>query len=282
MSAFDTELIEFRTAESMAAVYRTSVARLQELIVEIGEESRKLQEAFGERYSFDVDVYFDGSHKDANKETAEEVAGVMKRAAWGGLINKLGIRKVMSSKRQHELDEAISGRRNRNSYGGEPIQELPEITEQTIMEVLLGMCQSAEEFLGEAIREEYDFFKPSKHFADYKRNSEFTLNRKIIRPWMVERQWGGGWRPMYQQESHLSALDNIFHMLDGQGFPKGYRGPLCDSIWASQDGKFETDYFVGQCYKNGNLHLEFKRADLLEKFNQIAGRNRLPSVEAVA
>ena len=73
------------------------------------------------------------------------------------------------------------------------------------------MVQSADEFMAEAIHEEYDFWKPSQHCADYVRNSEFKLNRKIIRPWMVERGWPGqSWRPTHEREKHIMALDNSF------------------------------------------------------------------------
>lgn len=276
-----TELIEYTTATKMAGVYRESVAKLKSLILEIGEERRKLQEVFDSAYGFDVDVYFDGSRHDCNADTIAAMADNMKRSAWGALIEKLGIRKLMSSKRAGELDDAIHNRRGRYNYDERAKYELPEINEETIYAVLSGMCQSADEFLSEAIREEHDFWKPSKREAPYKRNSEFTLNRKVIHGWMVERAYGGGWRTCYSNESHLIALDRIFHALDGQGIPKGHGGPLVDAIKvADADGKFSTSYFEGRCFGNGNVHLTFKRLDLLEKFNAVAGRNRLPASAA--
>ena len=74
------------------------------------------------------------------------------------------------------------------------------------------------------------------------------------------------------------ALDNIFHRLDGKGVPSGHRGPLVDAINACTEGNntAETPYFKARCFLNRNLHLWFKRQDLLDKFNEIAGRNRLP------
>jgi len=95
---------------------------------------------------------------------------------------------------------------------------------------------------------------------------------------MVDAGYGreGRFHVKYDQVRHVTALDNIFHRLDGKGVPPGYQGPLCDAINSSPDGKFRTEYFEGTCHKNGNLHLTFLRRDLLEKFNAIAGRNRLP------
>jgi len=42
-----------------------------------------------------------------------------------------------------------------------------------------------------------------------------------------------------------------------------------------EDGIGETDYFAFRCFKNGNLHLIFKRPDLVRRLNQIAGGKRL-------
>lgn len=50
--------------------------------------------------------------------------------------------------------------------------------------------------------------------------------------------------------------------------------PLVDAIGTSGiKGVGETEYFKFKCYKNGNLHLEFKRSDLVDTLNQIAGDN---------
>lgn len=40
-------------------------------------------------------------------------------------------------------------------------------------------------------------------------------------------------------------------------------------------GPGETDLFAFRCCANGNLHLRFRRLDLLARFNQIAGGRRL-------
>lgn len=280
-----SDMIEYTTATRMAAVYKQSVARVRSLIVELGDECDKLKRSFDcdSGYSFSVDVYFESHQHSANADTAMEISGAMKRAAWRALIAKLGIRKVMSSKRQKELDDALSGQ-HRSRYGEPAPEALPEIDEDTIYDVLAGMVQSAEEFMEEAVREEYDFFKPSKSHAPYKRNSEFRLQAKIIRPWMVDPEYGrtGKFRVKYDQTRHVTALDNIFHRLDGKGVPPGYQGPLCDAINTSPDGTFRTEYFAGTCHKNGNIHLTFLRQDLLDKFNEIAGRNRLPEPERAA
>src|SRR5690606_15500029 len=113
--------------------------------------------------------------------------------------------------------------------------------------------------------------------APYRRNSEWKLNRKIIRPHVIRYECyrTAYYRCTHYAASHVTALDNIFHMLDGKGPVKEYKGSLVSAIEASEDGTGETEYFRFRCCKNGNLHLEFKRADLLALFNRIAGKARL-------
>lgn len=53
--------------------------------------------------------------------------------------------------------------------------------------------------------------------------------------------------------------------------PDGYRSPLVDAINTTDSYVVETDMFRVKCYINGNIHLEFKRLDLLKKFNAVAG-----------
>jgi len=275
------ELIEYTSATKMAAVYRRSIARIRRVLVELADECEAMNAAFDEAYAFNIDLQVGGERMKPGVEAADRISDYMKRRAWSALVEKLGIRKIMSSTRQAELDEALHPDRRRLGYGEQP-PDLPEIDEDTIYDVLSGMVQSADEFLQEAITEEYDWWKPRKSYANYKRNSEFRLNRRVIRPWMVEREWNR-WRPRYHNESHVTALDRIFHALDGCGIPPGHYGPLGEAIRScGPEGRGETVYFVFRCCKNGNLHLEFKRQDLLDRFNEIAGRNRLPNPEEAA
>ena len=68
------------------------------------------------------------------------------------------------------------------------------------------------------------------------------------------------------------------HLLDGKGQVKGYSGPLVDAINLAHHNKQQsaaTEYFHAKWFLNGNLHLEFLRQDLLDKFNEICGTNRL-------
>ncbi len=86
---------------------------------------------------------------------------------------------------------------------------------------------------------------------------------------------GCGFRVDHYRELHIRAIDNVFHALDCNGTIKTHRGPLIDAIEAVKDGTGGTDYFRFRCFRNRNLHLEFKRLDLVAKLNAVAGGMRL-------
>jgi len=269
-------IIEHVPARAAAEAYQKSAEEIREAMATISNAVERIKKAFAadSKYEFNISVDIGRTAYYVTDEgTVDSLMADMKRQAWCVLVDKLQIRKVMSAKRQDEMDKALQDRHQWKNADTDP---LPEITAENIESVAGGFAASIEEFMAEAVREEYDFWKPWN--SEHKTNSQFVLNPKVIRKYMVERTWEGrGWRPGYTHRGHLAAIDRIFHQLDGIPIMSGVRGPLDDAIClADADGHGETDYFRFRCCKNGNLHLEFKRKDLLDRFNLIAGRNRLP------
>lgn len=67
----------------------------------------------------------------------------------------------------------------------------------------------------------------------------------------------------------------MFALLDGKPGVTTHQGWLADAICAADGGIGETEYFAFKCYGNGNLHLRFKRMDLVKKLNAVAGGRNL-------
>jgi hypothetical protein len=275
MTLFDANaVIPYSSASNMARAYEDAAKMLVEARRLTEQAKELMKSAFqpsGESHweEFDASLVT-GTYSDQT----EHVIEAWKLVAWRMLVNRLGVLKTMSSKRRAEFDKVCG-------YGNSDVEQraskLPDITEDTIFSVLMGYCSSAEEFLDEAIQEEYDFWKCHSLRAELatNRKSLYRLDRKVIKSYMVSEN-GKGFRCDYDREKHLVALDNIFHLLDGKGcLNSGTKGPLVDAINGS-DGSGETEYFRFKCYRNRNLHLEFRRIDLLDRFNLICGRNRLP------
>lgn len=292
------ELVPYTTAEQLAAEYQTAATAIRHHAEGMMTACDRLHTAFRstgkfDRFHFDVGLRYGN---DSQNTTIDDMLHRMKLAAWSAIIERLNIRRLMSSKRIAELDEALeigrpSSRRVVRRFRGDGTTDdddaetadnrktiFPEITPENIIAVAAGMVQSANEFLEEAVAEEYDFWRPHRN-GDYKTNRNFwKLDRKIIKTWMVE-SWGYSGHPFrcsYSNQAHIVALDNIFHMLDGMGPVAEFKGELASAIEMSPTGNGETKYFKFKCFHNRNLHLQFKRQDLLDRFNEIAAkRDRL-------
>jgi len=265
------ELTNRSTIAEIVKTYETEIQHIRDAYAALERAAGNLTAAFGRESSY--------SHIDAlprqchGVESAlKEVLGEIKRTCWRNLIDRLGIRRVISLKRAEELESKLRD-----------VDKLPEITVQTVYETLELITANANDFFNETVKEVYRAFHITPHDSDYwharqlktnLRNATEDLGKKIVSEGTVRLEWGGGsYRVEYGTRSDkLRALDKVFHALDGQPFSDaGYISPLIDAIHTSgPDGKGETPYFKFKCYQNGNLHLEFKRLDLLKEFNRIA------------
>lgn len=247
------------TACQLARTYAANIALIRSNIEQLKQCTKNLREAFGEhdsRYHFDINL----SYQHGRTSSEDGIYDGMKRAAWRILSNKLGLRNVMSVKRRKEFDEQLER------------GELPEITEETIVTVLLGLIGQAKEFAKEAAKEVFDILRPRGWSSKYKTNNVFKIGKRVILAYAVERGWSdtNGFRASYHKEQELIAIDGVFHLMDGKGIMREDRGPLVKAISEAKEGKGETPYFSFKCFKNRNLHIQFKRLDLVKQLNGLA------------
>ena len=264
----NSELISYSTASMMASEYVAKTAQIIACLEAAIAQTANLNAAFNlnNRDSFNWSIYVDG----CRHVTVDGLLQKFKLAAWAQIIERTGVRKLMSSSRAEQLNNILY------SQNSSDADKLPDITEESIMDVIHGYAASAEDLLKESIDEVYDHFKTHRESwagqLKTHQKSLYKLDRKLIK-YAIE--WGYKTpRLNHRYEKHYIALDNVFHLLDGQGVTKGHRGDLSDAIYAS-NGEGESKYFSFKCFHNGNIHLTFKRQDLLDKFNLICGRNRL-------
>lgn len=265
--AFDPNSPEMKaTAANMAKEFREGTAELRRLVKEIGEQTDRIFNAFGgqleadDRCSnpFSVTVNYD-RHRSYD-HNIDHIIAHMSREAWGLIINRLGIKAVMSIKKRQEYERKLES------------GDLPEIHEDLIFGLICSMVSEAPNFAAEAAKEVYDWLRPSKGWGgEYKTNNAFKVGRRVILVWTISRGYGNErYRVNYNKDQHILALDSVFHLLDGKGILKEHRGPLHKAISEAQTGKGETEYFRFKCFKNGNLHLEFRRLDLVKQLNGLA------------
>ena len=254
---FDTDIALKETASGMISVYELNAQRLREgydLLIQVDVEKAQ---------------FFGGTglatHHSIFQSDKEKALRNLRVSAWRAIVNNLGLHKVMSLKRSRTFEE--------NCDQG----KLPEITTESVHTFLDDMMDNAHEIAIESVREIYDWLRPGTSTHDpYKtnaKNARWKLGKKVILRSMLDIHYGGNfWVNTYRTEN-VRQLDRIMYLLDGAGIPDGYQSPLIDAINTSTTSKQagETTYFSFVCYRNGNLHLTFKRLDLVERLNATAG-----------
>ena len=244
---------------------------------ELEEGAKLMQSALGR-----LSHHFDGSRNiwirlaDRNPLDYEAQTKHLEHMIWNAFVDRTEIKKIMSMKAIAELDKQLSERKH-----------LPPLTYENLCAMLNNVHDNTAQFLAEKVREVYDWLRPDHGWrAEYKTNKKSAavgLGPKVVLTWAVSR-WSSTYSPQSNTENHLRALDQVFHMLAGKPFGNTHWGPLYAEICkrTPSDNSGETDFFRFKCFKNHNLHLEFKDSELLGRFNVIAGGNRLQSQEEKA
>lgn len=255
-----------RGAVELARVFRDATEGMRRQWAEFSARCRMLDDVMaplqeGEYRSrhFDVALYYDGSarHDYPEKPGLEAIIARMNVKVWELLINRLGVKNLMSIKRREEFEKQLEK------------GDVPEVTEANILGMIMGLADRAAEFATEAAKETLALLTPAS--GRYKTNSGFKVGRRVILPYYVERCWDGtSYRVNYYRDANVTAIDGTFHVLDEKGLIANRRSPLFTAIAECKEGRGETDYFSFRCFRNGNLHIQFKRLDLVKKLNGLA------------
>jgi len=189
----------------------------------------------------------------------------IRRSTWRALSDRLGVRSMMSVRRAQQLDHELTKANN-----------WPPVTEDNLRTFVNGYLSALPELLTEAVSEVFDWLRPraGTRRAQYATNNAVEVGARCILGYACDTHYG--FRLREDTSRHLTALENVVTSLDGKGqIVKGHRSALEMALYASESRKAETEYFRARCFKNGNMHLEFKRTDLLAKFNALAGGKHL-------
>lgn len=257
------QIIPRQSLTMMAEAWQQAEADIREAYRLLEEASKRLQLVFSTKsYNFDFQIGIHSHNYDAPED-------LIKRArvdAWRAITERMELRRIMSVKACAEMDKQLEH------------DELPEITAPNLIAMLEGTLAKMGQYMQDAVREVYDYLRPSPEcyrFKEYKTNqkSQFELADRVIITGGVDTYRGGIYSVNHYRQDMIRAIDNVFHTLDGKGQIKTYAGELCDEINKCPKiaGVGLTTYFEFKCFKNGNLHLKFRRPDLVARLNQIAG-----------
>jgi hypothetical protein len=171
---------------------------------------------------------------------------------WRRAFDLTGFKQLMDAEAVNEFEKSLS-------------PTPPEFTEAniraTFIELRLNACTMFRRGVVNVFRHLSD---------DYRTNASepFRIGRKVIMSWMVDPSFRRGLCIRHGASSdRLNDIDRVFQTLDGNEFQS--RALESAMTAAFQEGEvFENAYYRAKGYKNGNLHVEFKRLDLLDKVNE--------------
>ena len=258
------------SAADMAGVFAQGEEAVRLAFALLREADERINEVFALGGDCGGRIYIETSacHHTPDFKDVDVTIDRMARKAWSRIVEKMELRRFMSIKGRKIIDEQLEK------------GELPKITEANIRAFFNGWVANMGAMLEEAIAEVFEFLRP--HASEHKTNTELEIGRKVILAgWVKGASFGRGFAVTSYHSQHLTALENVFNTLDGHGsINKVYRSRLEDAIEASETRAGQTDLFAFKLYRNGNLHLEFLRTDLLKKLNMRAGGKNLRPARA--
>jgi hypothetical protein len=221
----------------------------------------RAENSFKERINQYGRVTRDNSYYSFEEDTLQTVLHKMKCQTWQGIIQKLNVRGVMDSTRRAALDKQL-----------ESGEGLPDIDTEAILDVIHGMMQQIPEFSRAVICEAFELMR--RKSDGYKSTGQaWQIKDKVVLGWMVELGYSTGklFRLCYRSEDDARTIENAFRLLDGKGPIQTHTAEFAGVLNSSATGEGETEYFRFRAHKNGNLHLWFKRPDLVKIMNETAG-----------
>lgn len=252
------------TIRSLVATYEGAARDIRTAFGLIHAAEERLNAAFVMDGSGGLRVHDSQGYRGARFDRPDDALAFLKKDTWRLLVERLDIRRALSVKAARQLDEQLER------------GEMPDITEEGVAAFLQGYMDALPSLLEDAVKEVFELLRPRG--AKYKTNARFEIGARVIVSGPIEAGYSGSYRVRYHWRQDLLALEKVFRALDGKGeMAKGWASELEQAIEKSPiaDGRGETEYFRFRACQNGNLHIEFKRPDLVASLNRIAGGRNL-------
>lgn len=264
MSRFNKSLDLKRTVAEYVEAYRKAVDKIERAYNLLEDAKQDMRAIYGDTLAGNYDPLPRRNYYNA-LDSKDEVLEELKKRSWQSIIDIMQVQKIASDKRWGEIQDRLEK------------GELPDITLEEIQRLYEQYVTNANDMFLESLKEVADYLRPGRlSRSHYKTNADYEIGDKVILTNHISQGYN---KVDYYYRKSLINLDRVFHILDGKldrHLNNTYQSELVDAIndnW--QEG--ETEYFEYKGYKNGNLHLKIKRADLVEEMVRMIGDNEIAS-----
>jgi len=271
-----TGLIPEINVANVARAYEIAREMVKEAYQKLEEADKILKNTFGDKTY--ITAMPDNYHY-----KQEGVLNNMNKQAWAQFIKWINIESIMSAKDAQELTNKIYNSGNSyDIYNGKK-HDLPEFSYEELQNTIMSAIQNSNEIFKKAIAEVWDMCTPGKHtygqMLKTNKNNGAEIGKYVILENMVEGHYyhqkdlkHTHWRINHKQEKMLHQLDKVFHLLDGKQYdPRGNTLVARITTTSTDINVVETKYFTCKLFFNENLHMVFKRPDLVAKINASVG-----------
>lgn len=230
------------------------------------EGRKKAMELFEAAYST-----LEGMQKDLNqlgsyicpydplpKICPSEFRTKLDRNLWEHAFTQIGLHQFMDAQAKEELEKDLE-------------KNVPEFNMDNVRETVLTAAQDADKMFARGL---VNVFHALSGEHKTNRNSPFKINPKAIIGCMTAPGYSGGLRVNNSWQrgiERINDIDRVFKTLDGKKHQPRELETLINAAWREWE-IYEDDYYRVKGFKNGNMHLEFKRQDLLDKVNLIIAK----------
>lgn len=177
-------------------------------------------------------------------------------AIWLRIVEESRLKEIMDRTERDQLDKQMGA------------DDMPEPTLENIRATLERLTLDADLIFMRGVARAFSELDPS-----FKSHDAFKIGKRMIFTWVFDD--GGYWSYSgrgEQMRRTLADVERVFSQLSGQrsyGDLEGAINAARRGGWGARQTEIKTEYFTARCFKNGNLHLWVKDADLLRKVNQV-------------
>lgn len=194
--------------------------------------------------------------RDASR-LAQIIRAEVDRDMWRGFIVNTPLGSLMDVEEKRKFEDSLK-------------QVPPECTPDTVFATMQRLAGDAGAIFRRGMANAF-----SRLSREYKSHDGFKIGDRVVMHNLVTGN--GTWRYLnHYTEGYLADVDRCFHVLDGKTQPEYQTGAcaaLRSAIQKPGPCQLETDYFAFKWFGNGNAHIRFRRADLVEKANKLLAQH---------
>lgn len=188
-------------------------------------------------------------------EPMGKVRQYVDRQIWQHAFDLTGFRQLMDTQAEREFYESLE-------------KDPPEFIEGNVRATFLSLAQQKEMLF---VRGMVNVLRALSRHHRTNTTSPFRVNERAILCGILATKWS----PLQLYVRHgqrLNDIDRVFKILDGK--PHVPRSLECaiNACFESRETVYEDSFYQIKGFLNGNIHIRFKRKDLLEEANRLIAR----------